>query len=85
MKILITGGAGFIGSYIVEAYLSGGHEVAVVDDLSTGFRHNVPEGVRLYEVDIQSDRAAEKPGWKPEISLQEGMRRTVEYFKTRAQ
>ena len=58
MKILVTGGAGFIGSHIVDAYLSAGHEVSVVDDLSSGFRHNVPMGVRLHEVDIRSDRLA---------------------------
>lgn len=66
MKILVTGGAGFIGSHVVEAYLSAGHKVAVVDDLSTGFRRNVPKGVRLHEVDIRSERleqvfAEEKP------------------------
>ena len=55
MKILVTGGAGFIGSHVVEAYLAAGHEVTVVDDLSTGFRHNVPDGVRLHEVDIRSE------------------------------
>ena len=55
MKILVTGGAGFIGSHIVEAYLAAGHEVAVVDDLSTGSRRNVPQGVRLHEVDIRRD------------------------------
>ena len=66
MKILVTGGAGFIGSHIVEAYLAAGHEVCVVDDLSSGFRHNVPDGVRLHEVDIRDESlskvfAAEKP------------------------
>ncbi len=54
MKILVTGGAGFIGSHIVEAYLAAGHEVAVVDDLSTGFERNVPAGVRLHRVDIRN-------------------------------
>jgi len=54
MKILVTGGAGFIGSHIVEAYLAAGHQVAVVDDLSTGFARNVPAGVTLHQVDIRS-------------------------------
>ncbi|MEW6735108.1 MAG: NAD-dependent epimerase/dehydratase family protein, partial [Acidobacteriota bacterium] len=40
MKILVTGGAGFIGSYVVEAYLMSGHEVIVIDNLSTGQRAN---------------------------------------------
>jgi UDP-glucose 4-epimerase len=54
MKILVTGGAGFIGSHVAEAYLNAGHDVCVVDDLSTGFRHNLPSGVRFYQVDIRS-------------------------------
>jgi len=66
MKILVTGGAGFIGSHVVEAYIAAGHEVCVVDDLSTGFRRNVPKEARLYEIDIRSERldevfAREKP------------------------
>ncbi len=54
MRILVTGGAGFIGSHIVEAYLAEGHEVAVVDNLSTGRRSNVDRRATLYEVDIHS-------------------------------
>jgi len=54
MKILVTGGAGFIGSHVVEAYLAGGHEVRVVDNLATGRRANVPREARLHEVDIHS-------------------------------
>jgi nucleoside-diphosphate-sugar epimerase len=42
VRILLTGGAGFIGSYVAEYLLGRGHEVAVVDDLSTGRRQNVP-------------------------------------------
>ncbi len=54
MKVLITGGAGFIGSHIVDALLEKGHDVAVVDDLSSGRRRNVPQGVKFYQVDIRS-------------------------------
>lgn len=54
MRILVTGGAGFIGSHIVEAYLAEGHEVAVVDNLATGRRANVPRGATLYEVDLHA-------------------------------
>lgn len=57
MRVLVTGGAGFVGSHVVEALTRAGHEVAVLDDLSSGKRTNVPRGVRLYEVDLQ-DRAA---------------------------
>jgi UDP-glucose 4-epimerase len=53
MRILVTGGAGFIGSHIVEAALARGFEVWVVDDLSSGKRENVPEGVRFVELDIR--------------------------------
>jgi UDP-glucose 4-epimerase len=59
MKILITGGAGFIGSHIVDAYLAEGHEVCVVDDLSSGFQHNIPDGVRFYKLDIRDERLEE--------------------------
>jgi UDP-glucose 4-epimerase len=41
MKILVTGGAGFIGSHIVDTYVTAGHQVIVVDDLSTGKRENL--------------------------------------------
>lgn len=52
MKVLITGGAGFIGSHIAERYLNDGHEVAVLDDLSTGSRDNVPREVPLFHGSI---------------------------------
>ncbi|MHB1130853.1 MAG: NAD-dependent epimerase/dehydratase family protein [Chloroflexota bacterium] len=66
MKILVTGGAGFIGSHVTEAYLAAGHEVVVVDDLSTGRAENLPSDVRVLQVDIRSPRfadlvAAERP------------------------
>lgn len=54
MRVLVTGGAGFIGSHVAEAYLAAGHEVAVLDDLSTGNRENVQPGVRFYPVDVRS-------------------------------
>ena len=53
MRILLTGGAGFIGSYVAEYLLGRGHEVAVVDDLSTGRRQNVPKGAQFFKVDIR--------------------------------
>jgi len=66
MKILVTGGAGFIGSHVVELYLEHGHEVVVVDDLSTGHRANVPARATFYPVDIRRPEldeifAAERP------------------------
>ena len=54
MRILVSGGAGFIGSHIVEGARAEGHTVAVLDNLSSGKRKNVPEGVPLFEVDLRS-------------------------------
>ncbi|WP_346354467.1 NAD-dependent epimerase/dehydratase family protein [Azotosporobacter soli] len=53
MKVLVTGGAGFIGSHIVERLLREKCEIVVVDDLSTGSRDNLPEEVKLVEMDIR--------------------------------
>lgn len=53
LRVLVTGGAGFIGSHIVEQLLEQGHEAAVFDDLSSGSRENLPEGVPLYVGDIR--------------------------------
>ncbi|MFT3925420.1 MAG: NAD-dependent epimerase/dehydratase family protein [Myxococcales bacterium] len=53
MKILVTGGAGFIGSHVADAALAAGHEVLVVDDLSTGRRENLPKQARFVELDIR--------------------------------
>jgi len=54
MKILVTGGAGFIGSHVVDRYVSLGHTVIVVDNLSTGKRENLNSKAHFYEVDIRS-------------------------------
>lgn len=55
MRILVTGGAGFIGSHVADTYLAAGHEVAIVDDLSTGRRANLNAGVSFYECDIRDE------------------------------
>jgi UDP-glucose 4-epimerase len=59
VKILVTGGAGFIGSHVVDTFLGAGHEVAVVDNLSTGKRAWVNPRARLHAVDLRSSRLAE--------------------------
>ncbi|MCC6476095.1 NAD-dependent epimerase/dehydratase family protein [bacterium] len=53
MRVLVTGGAGFIASHVAEGFLNAGWEVAVLDNLSTGFRANVPREAKFYEVDIR--------------------------------
>src|SRR4051812_18954676 len=54
-KVLVTGGAGFIGSHVCEAYLAKGARVWAVDNLSTGKQHNVAKGVELIEIDIRDN------------------------------
>ena len=58
MKVLVTGGAGFIGSHVTDAFLDAGHEVWALDDLSSGRRENLRSEVRLVVVDIRSPDAA---------------------------
>jgi UDP-glucose 4-epimerase len=52
-RVLVTGGAGFIGSHVVDAYLAAGDDVWIVDDLSSGRLSNVPSGAELIELDIR--------------------------------
>ncbi len=59
MKILVTGGAGFIGSNIVDRYIELGHEVVIVDDLSSGKKDNINPKAVFYEINIQSDELKE--------------------------
>jgi UDP-glucose 4-epimerase len=60
MKILVTGGAGFIGSHIVDALVAAGHAPAVLDDLSSGSPENLPAGVPLHVGDIADAAAVER-------------------------
>ena len=59
MKILVTGGAGFIGSHVVDAYVAAGHEVVVVDDLSTGKRENLNPKARFHQLDVQDPKVVD--------------------------
>ena len=58
-SVLVTGGAGFIGSHVADAYLAAGYSVSIIDDLSRGRTANVPKGVRLIKADIRSPEAHE--------------------------
>ena len=60
MKILVTGGAGFIGSHLVERLVVQGHEVKVIDDLSSGKLSNldsIKEQIQFYQMDVASVEA----------------------------
>jgi len=58
MKILVTGGAGFIGSHVVDLYIERGHQVVVVDDLSTGTLSNLNPAATFYEMDVRDPELA---------------------------
>jgi UDP-glucose 4-epimerase len=73
MRVLVTGGAGFIGSTLVDRLLADGHEVAVVDDLSSGDRANLAGAARsplftLHRLDVRDPALVElAAGWRPEV------------------
>jgi len=83
MRILITGGAGFIGSHVTDAYLAAGHDVAVVDDLSSGSADNVHPRARWYRIDIRDAAldavfAEERPDVVCHHAAQVSVRRSME-------
>ena len=58
-RALVTGGAGFIGSHVADLFIAEGYAVEIIDDLSSGHRHNAPEGAQLHEVSVTSPEAAD--------------------------
>ena len=82
MKILVTGGAGFIGSHVVDAFLAAGHDVAVVDNLTTGDARWINPRARFHEVDLRSARLArvfetERPEVVAHLAAQASVGRSV--------
>ena len=69
MRILVTGGAGFIGSHVVDAFVAAGHEVAVLDNFSTGSEGNLNPAAEVHRVDLRDRAAVEKvvASFQPEI------------------
>ncbi|WP_412709737.1 NAD-dependent epimerase/dehydratase family protein [Atrimonas thermophila] len=84
MKVLVSGGAGFIGSHVVDNYLAAGYQVVVVDDLSTGKKANLNPAATFYQVDITDSAALrrvfeeEKPDIINHHAAQINLRRSVE-------
>jgi UDP-glucose 4-epimerase len=81
-KILVTGGAGFIGSHVVDLFVAKGYEVVIIDDLSTGHASNLNPAARFYQMDIRSPQVrevfeAEKPDYVSHHAAQMDVRRSV--------
>jgi UDP-glucose 4-epimerase len=83
MKVLVTGGSGFIGSHLADRLLQDGHEVVILDDLSTGHVEHLNPAARFYQMDIQSPWLdelfkIERPGAVLHQAAQASVRRSVE-------
>ena len=82
MKIIVTGGAGFIGSHVVDRFIEAGHDVAVVDNLTTGDPRWANPRARLHVVDLRSARLAdafekERPEVVAHLAAQASVGRSV--------
>ena len=82
MKVLVTGGAGFIGSNVVDLFIENGHDVVIEDDLSTGRRSNINSRAKFYEIDIRDPGmreifASERPEVIDHHAAQIDVRRSI--------
>src|SRR5581483_3371855 len=82
MKVLVTGGAGFIGSHVCDALLAAGHEPVALDNLTSGKRANLAPGIRLIEADIRGPDLTriferERPGAVSHHAAQIDVRKSV--------
>jgi UDP-glucose 4-epimerase len=82
VKVLVTGGAGFVGTHVVDRLLAAGHRVSVVDDLSAGATRWLAADARLHVVDVRSDRlreivTAERPDAVVHLAAQASVSRSV--------
>ena len=79
-RILVTGGAGFIGSHVADRLVAAGHDVAVVDNLSSGRREFVPAQAQFFLYDINSPEAAELiRSWRPEALVHHAAQMNVRF------
>jgi UDP-glucose 4-epimerase len=69
VRILVTGGAGFIGSHVLDAYVAAGHDVAIIDNYSTGSESNVNPAARVHRLDLRDRKEVESAisSFRPEI------------------
>jgi UDP-glucose 4-epimerase len=78
MRVLVTGGAGFVGSHVVDALLARGDEVFVLDDLSTGSLANVNPGAAFHQLDIRTQEAVDAVrAWRPDAICHQAAQMSV--------
>lgn len=77
MRVLVTGGAGFIGSYVARALIGAGHRVSIVDDLSTGRLENLPGEAAFYRLDVTGGLEAVFGAERPEAVIHQAARVSV--------